>query len=113
QNRFNRNDDTGNIVNNGPVLDYVIGRATTGNIGPTALTGADGVASVRMTYPVSQLGRRVVVWARGSGDVVNNSAEIVSEAEGFRYPGVAPALLTASPGSIPANRTSAVQVCLT
>lgn len=113
QNRFNWNDDTGASVNNGPVLDYVIGRATTGNIGPTALTRADGVASVRMTYPVSQLGRLVVVWARGSGDVVGNSAEIVTDAELFRFPGVAPGLLTASPGAIPANITSSVQVCYT
>lgn len=113
QNRFNFNDDTGVSVNNGPVLEYVIGRATVGNIGPTALTRADGVASVRMTYPVSQLGRLVVVWARGSGDVVGNSAELVSEAELFRFAGVAPGLLTASPGAIPANRTSSVLVCYT
>lgn len=111
QNRFNRNDDTGNIVNNGPVLPYVIGRNTTGNVASNKLTRADGVAITEMTYPVSQLGKAVVVWARGSGDVVNGSPELVTDAEFLRFAGVAPASLIVSPNLIPANRTSIVTIC--
>lgn len=111
QNRFNRNDDTGGIVNNGPVLPYIIGRNTTGNIASNKLTRADGVAITTMTYPVSQLGKAVVVWARGQGDVVNGSPELVTDAELFRFPGIAPGSLVVSPALIPANRTSLVTIC--
>lgn len=114
QNRFNRNDDTGAIVDNGGVLPYVIGRATAGNIGPNARTrAADGVATVRLTYPTSQLGRLAAVWARGVGETVNGSPELVTDAGLIRYPGVAPGRLSASPVVIPANIVSVVQVCYT
>jgi hypothetical protein len=112
--RFNRNDDTGQSV---PVpapglLPYVIGRATDGNIVATALTNEVGVATTRMTYPMSRAGKLVVIWAQGNGDVVAGSPETVTDAEVAVFAGVAPASLFVSPNTIPANTTADVEVCV-
>lgn len=112
QSRFNFNDDTGTSVNNGPVLPYVIGRNTAGSIQIAGLTNAAGVATVRLTYPVSQLGRTAGIWAQAPGDLVNGTPEIVTDVEIIGYPGVSPATLTAEPSQIIGNRTQDVTVCV-
>ena len=110
--RFNCNDDTGTSVNNGPVLPYVIGRNTTATITAAALTNEQGIASVRLTYPASQLGRLAAIYAQGSGEIINGTPEIVTDVEIIQYPGLAPATLTANPESILGNRTEQVTVCI-
>lgn len=109
--RFNANDDTGSSVNSGNVLPYIIGRATHGNIVAQATTNELGVARTTMTYPVAHLGRSVIVWAQGEGDIVGGQAETVADVDPLVFAGIAPLQLTASPGSIPANTTSQVTVC--
>ncbi|GMU43592.1 MAG: hypothetical protein IT479_12795 [Xanthomonadales bacterium] len=110
--RFNNNNDTGNPVNNGPVLPYVIGRATIANITPNVPTNAIGVATTTMNYPVNQLGRLAAIWARGAGEIVNGNQELVTDAELVVFAGAAPGALVASPASIAANRTTTVTICV-
>lgn len=110
--RFNRNDDTGQIVDNGPVLPYLVGRATIGNISSSAATDELGVATTTLNYPTNAIGHVVAIWARGIGDSVGGVAEQVSDAELIVYPGVAPATIVVSPSSIPANSTQQVTICV-
>jgi hypothetical protein len=112
--RFNANDDTGTTVDNGPVLPYVIGRAVDGNITAQATTNDIGLARVTMNYPVSKLGKPVLIWAQADGDIPAGATvpELVSDVEGAVFAGVAPALLTAEPSRITGNRTVPIRVCL-
>lgn len=110
--RFNFNDHTGQSVNNGPVVPYAIGRAQAGNIRDTASTNADGVATVYMNYPVTQLGRSAIVWVQGNGPVVSGEPKTVGDVEFYTYAGLAPAQLIAAPESITANQPAHVMVCL-
>lgn len=110
--RFNFNNDTGAVVNSGPVLPYVIGRATVANIIPNVLTNDLGVATTTLNYPVNQLGRLAAIWARGAGEVVQGSQELVTDAEMMVFPGASPGRLVASPSQIPANRTTTVTICV-
>ena len=110
--RFNFNNDTGVVVNSGPVLPYVIGRATVANITPNVPTNDIGVATTTMNYPVNQLGRLAAIWARGAGELVQGSTELVTDAELVLFPGAAPGSLVASPAQIPANLTTTVTVCV-
>ncbi|MBK8068821.1 MAG: hypothetical protein IPK27_14705 [Rhodanobacteraceae bacterium] len=110
--RFNSNNDTGSSVNNGPVIPYVIGRATVANITPNVLTNNIGVATTTMNYPVNQLGRLAAIWARGAGEIVSGNQELVTDAEMVVFPGAAPGRLVASPSQIPANKTVTVTICV-
>lgn len=109
---FNPNDDTGTSVNNGPVLPYVIGRATEGNIGATAITGVNGVASTTLNYPVSRLGKGALIWARGAGADVNGEARLVTTISRGGFAGIAPGYLVVSQTPLPGNTSAQVQVCL-
>ena len=110
--RFNYNDDTGATVNNGPVLPYIIGRAVDANIGTVAPTDQNGIASVLLTYPVGKLYKLTALYAQGTGDVVNGTNEIVTDAEYFRLPGKSPGVLVASPDPIAGNSTVTMSICL-
>jgi hypothetical protein len=118
---FNRNDDTGNSVNNGPVIPYVIGRAQDAAIrdsgngvgGVLGITNADGVATALLTYPVNRLGKRVYLYAQGDGVGVGTAIKKVTDIGAFLFAGIAPGELTANPEVISGNATSAVTVCLT
>lgn len=110
--RFNRNDDTGVSVDSGPVIPYVVGRATDGTIPSSAATDALGVATTRFTYPVAQLGKPVIIWAQGEGEIINNVADTVADVEVYVFFGLAPATLAVSPDPIPGNRTVQVQACV-
>lgn len=109
--RFNRNDDTGAIVDFGNVLPYVVGRATDGNIGASAFTDENGVATTQMNYPVSMIGKAITVWARGTAST-NVGQELISDAAVSTFPAIADLTLSASPSTIPGNNSAAVTVCL-
>ena len=118
--RFNLNDDStaGVAVNRGPVLPYAVGRATFANIDNNKLTNDQGVASTRLNYPASAIGRLTAVWARGIGETPQGqvSPELVSDVENFVYPGVITATLgprfTASPSSVTSGVATIVQLCV-
>lgn len=110
--RFNFNDDTGVAVDSGPVLPYVIGRATIGNIRAVGITDQNGVASTLMTYPVSRLGRDAAVWAQTQGDFVQGTPETPTDIAELAFAGVAPLRVTAAPEAIIGNRSQTVRVCV-
>jgi hypothetical protein len=110
-NAFNRNDTTGVSVNYGNVLPYVIGRATEVNITAAALTNDIGVASTKLNYPVSRLGKSAIVWAQGNA-ATSATVKTVGDIQPMRLPGVAPSLLTVSPTPIAGNTTTQVTACL-
>ncbi len=117
--RFNLNDDSTNgvAVDRGPVVPYVIGRATIGNVSSSRqTTDQNGDVTTTINYPVSRLGHGYVLWARGFGDTPTGQTtpELVTEADPGRFPGAAGenVSLIASPNSIIAGSGSAVQICL-
>lgn len=110
--RFNHNDTTGTIVNSGPILPYVIGRAADGNIVASGQTDERGVVTVQMNYPVSKIGKSAIIWAQGDGDIVNSAPETVGDVEFTVFAGLAPGTLSVSPGSIPGNTSTAVTACV-
>lgn len=112
--RFNLNDTTGNNVDYGGVLPYVIGRAADGNIVASAQTNQIGVATTKLNFPVSWLGKRIIVWAQGDRAMgqAGASPRKVTDVEYAHFAGVAPARLVVSPNVLPANTTQQVRVCL-
>ena len=108
---FNRNDTTGSSVNYGAVLPYVIGRATEVNITASATTNAIGVASTKLNYPVSRLGKQTIVWAQGNA-ATSAVVKTVADIQPLRLPGIANAQLTVSPTPIAGNTTTQVTACL-
>jgi len=117
---FNRNDTTGTSVASGPVLPYVIGRATIGNINSPVATDSSGAATVtgtattKLNYPSSQLNRSVVIYAQGTGtDTVAGGTRTVTDAIVTVYPAVADLIVSASPNPIPGNTSVSVNVCVT
>ena len=116
-NSFNPNDDTGVSVDNGPVLPYVIGRATEANIGGNAggapvqaATNEIGVATVTLNYPVTRLGKAAYVYAQG--DRAGTGTRKVTGTAGIVLPGARPAAVTASTTGLPGNVSASLQVCL-
>lgn len=110
--RFNHNDTTGQTVDYGGILPYVIGRAADGNIVASATTNEMGVAVTKMNYPISKLGKLAVIWAQADGPAVGGQPKKVADVEYAYFAGVAPAMLVVSPNVIPANTTRDVTVCL-
>jgi len=115
--RFNLNDDStaGIAVDRGPVVPYVIGRATIGNVTNSRQTNQFGVVSTTINYPVSRIGHGFVLWARGFGDtpVGQSTPELVTDADPGRFPAAGgTTYLTASPSSIVAGASTFVQICL-
>lgn len=110
---FNRNDTvTGSIVNSGPVLPYVIGRAAYGSIDSPAFVGTAGSTSTTLHYPSTAIGKAIAVWAQGtSTDTVTGGAYTVADIATFVYPGSGPGSLTASPDPLLGDATVPVTVC--
>lgn len=109
---FNPNNGAGPIVNDGFVIPWVIGRSQFGVVDSQANLGAQGRGSVKLTYPISALGRPLVLW--GQGDRVEpNVTKTVADVNAMIFPGVAPLLLTANPSSIQGNSTTFIELCLT
>ena len=109
--RFNLNDGTGQMVDLEDAIPYAIGRAQHGNILAQANTNYMGLARTEMNYPVNMLGRSVIIWAQSDGIVVAGQNKTVADVEMASFAGLAPSLVTASPGQIQGNGTSAVTVC--
>ena len=116
-NTFNPNDDTGVSVNNGPVLPYVIGRATEANIGGNSggsavqsATNEIGVATVTLNYPVTRLGKAAFIYAQG--DRPGAGTRKVTGTAGIALPGARPAAVTASTTALPGNISANLVVCL-
>lgn len=117
---FNRNDDSGNIVNSGPVLPYVIGRAIDSNIrdsgsfsgGVLGVTNENGVATAVLNYPNNRLGKLVYLYAQGDGVGAGGAIKKVTDLGSYRFAGIANLVLTANPEEITGNATSAVTVCV-
>ncbi len=115
--RFNRNDETGTINNDFGILPYAIGRAVDGNITATATLDANGVATTRLNYPVSQLGRLAAVFVKGQGGNNNGIVKSVTDVELTTFSGVEGfqgnrSNLIVSPNIIPGNVTNSFIVCL-
>lgn len=112
--RFNHNDTTGQSVDYKGILPYIVGRAADGNILARAETNALGVATTKMNYPVSKLGKVVAIWAQGDGPLVAGQPKKVADVEFARFAGVAgeSARLVVSPNVLPANTTLPVTVCV-
>jgi hypothetical protein len=117
---FNRNDDSGNIVNSGPILPYVIGRAVDANIrdsgtfngGTLGITNADGVATAVLNYPNNRLGKLVYLYAQGDGVGAAGAIKKVTDIGTYVFPGIAPGELTANPEEVSGNTSAAVTVCV-
>lgn len=117
---FNRNDDSGNIVNSGPILPYVIGRSVDANIrdsgtfngGTLGITNADGVATALLNYPNNRLGKLVYLHAQGDGVGAAGAIKKVTDIGAYVLPGIADAVLTANPEEISGNTTASVTVCV-
>jgi uncharacterized repeat protein (TIGR02543 family) len=110
---FNRNDTTGAIVDNGPVLSYLIGRARHGNISSPSTTNDIGVAHTTLNYTVNSVGNAVAIWAQGDGIATTGGQRRVTDAGTMVYPGVAPATLVVTPLSISGNSTATITACVT
>ncbi len=115
--RFNRNDESGSVNNDFGILPYAIGRAVDGNIEATAILNENGLATTRLNYPVSQLGRIAAIYVKGQGAVTNGVAKTVTDVGLTAFPGVEGyrdgfTNLLVSPTVIPANISSLFTVCV-
>jgi hypothetical protein len=108
---FNLNDRSGGSVNYGSVIPYVVGHADEVNITGSATTNSRGVATVKLTYPVTRLGKQTIVWAQGNA-ATSATVKTVADIQPMRLPGVAPAVLSVSPTPIAGNTTTFVTACL-
>lgn len=108
---FNLNDGSGAPVNDGFVIPWVIGRSQIGVIDNTVSLGAQGRGSVQLTYPVSTLGRPLVMWGQGTRGSTD-PAKTVADVRPSFFPGVTPLRLTAVPSSIPGNATTNMTLCV-
>lgn len=111
---FNMNDvATGHVVDSGPVLPYLFGRARFGSVTAAATTNENGVAHASMTYTVNTVGNSVAVWAQGDGvDRVSGAPRRITDAGTMVYPGVAPATIVAFPSPLAGDTTTSVTVCV-
>jgi len=115
--RFNRNNGTGSIINDGPIFPYIIGRAVDGNIDASATLDENGVATTLLNYPVSKLGKLASIFVKGQGIPDNGDFRSVVDVELLLYPGIDRiddnlfARLIASPVLIGANQQTVIVVC--
>ncbi|OZB73883.1 MAG: hypothetical protein B7X37_07410 [Halothiobacillus sp. 14-55-98] len=86
-------------------IPWVIGRAQYGNIGTTATTDSNGVATTFITYPVSRLNQPAILTAEADDGV--------SSVFGAYYVGVAGGTLTSSVTSVSAGSSTSVTMCAT
>ncbi|MDZ7791944.1 MAG: hypothetical protein U5L08_15885 [Xanthomonadales bacterium] len=111
-NDFNPNNGAGPIVDDGFVIPWVIGRSQFGVVDPQVNLSTDGRGSVKLTYPISALGRPLVLWGQGNRAEADLT-KTVADVEAMVFPGIAPASLSANPSAIQGNSTTTVELCLT
>lgn len=107
---FNRNDGTGQIVDDGPVIPWVIGRSQVGVVDQNITLDERGRGSVQLTYPINALGEPLVLWVQGDR-LETLGTKTVADVNPLVFPGVAPLILTASPSAVPGNATVPVRIC--
>jgi len=115
--RFNRNDESGTTNNDFGILPYAIGRAVDGNIEATAVLNENGLATTRLNYPVSQLGKIAAIYVKGQGPVTNGVVKTITDVDLTTFSGVEGyqgnfSNLIVSPSIIPANVSAVFTVCL-
>ncbi len=108
---FNPNNQTGQIVDDGPVIPWVVGRSQIGFVDSSLTLDERGRGSVRLTYPISAVGQPLVLWTQGSR-LESSGTKTVADAEPLVFPGVAPLILTASPASVPGNTSVTIRLCV-
>ena len=108
---FNPNNQSGSVVDDGPVIPWVIGRSNVGTIEQSVVLDETGRGSVQLTYPINSLGRPIVLWTQGTR-VQPGGTRTVADVEGARFPGIRPVQLSVSPSTIQANNDTIVRVCL-
>jgi hypothetical protein len=109
---FNPNNSIGQIVDDGAVIPWVIGRSMVGSVDPSFVLDERGRGSVRLTYPINSLGSPLVLWSQGER-LESGGTKTVADVNAIVFPGVAPLLLTAEPSVIPGNATVPVRLCVT
>ncbi len=109
---FNLNDTTGQSIDFGDVLPWAIGRADSAAIDAQAPVDEHGVASVRLTYPINQLGKHVAIFAATNAATASNPDRIANDIADIRFAGVAPARIAVYPTPIAGNGTMNVTVCV-
>lgn len=107
---FNPNNGAGPIVDDGFVIPWVIGRSQFGVVDEQANLSTDGRGSVSLTYPISALGRPLVLWGQGNRPE-DDLTKTVADVEALVFPGIAPARLAANPSAIQGNSTTFIELC--
>lgn len=136
--RFNLNRNSqGTSINNGPVIQYAIGHPADANIvgarrvvtedpdnpgqflttfvstgSPESTTDSFGRTYALLTYTRTALGKPVLLWAQGSGDLVVNTPEQIGDVEAIQLQGAGPTTITVAPAAIFPNRVETLQVCV-
>jgi len=108
---FNRNDGTGQIVDDAAVIPWAIGRSQVGVIDQLVTLGDQGRGTVRLSYPVGAIGSPLILWAQGSRPLPDGTRS-VADVEALAFPGIAPLVLTATPNQVTGNQTVNVTLCL-
>src|SRR6056297_3057885 len=108
---FNPNNQSGSVVDDGPVIPWVIGRSNVGTIDQSVALDDTGRGSVQLTYPINAIGRPLVLWSQGTR-IQPGGTRTVADVEGARFPGIRPVQLTVTPSTIQANNDTFVRVCL-
>jgi hypothetical protein len=108
---FNSNSGTGQIVDDGAVIPWAIGRSQVGVIDQLVTLGDQGRGTVRLSYPVGAIGSPLIIWSQGSRPLPNETKS-VADVEAFTFPGIAPLVLTATPNQVSGNQTVNVTLCL-
>ncbi|NDY96009.1 hypothetical protein [Wenzhouxiangella limi] len=108
---FNSNNPSGELVDDGAVIPWVVGRSQVGFIDGNLVLDERGRGSVRLTYPVSAVGQPVVLWTQGeqSGSA---GVKTVADAQPVTFPAVTPLTLTAVPSNVRGNSDATVRLCV-
>jgi len=109
---FNPNNATGQIVDDGAVIPWVIGRSRVGVVDELINLGEDGRGSVQLTYPIDAVGRPIVLWTQGTRQEFDQNTKTVAEVESMVFPGIAPLQLTATPNQVAGNQSVNITLCL-
>lgn len=108
---FNPNDASGPVTDDGFVIPWVVGRSQVGVVDSQVNLTTDGRGSVELTYPISALGRPLVLWGQGNR-VEPGVTKTVADVASLVFPGIAPLQLSANPSSVQGNSTTTIELCL-
>jgi len=109
---FNKNNQTGAIVDDGAQIPWTIGRSRIGTVDAAGRLDEDGRTSVRLTYPINAIGRPIVAWTQGTTANTGDDELTVAAVESMVFPAVSPLVLTVTPNQIGGNQETTVTICL-